>query len=81
LVPALGLSSVALAASSRWSSRWAFGTVAAGWIVAVVTTQVISPVPLLVFRAAGQLAFAVVGVVALVVVIRRREYFEQGRPA
>lgn len=81
LVPALGLSSLALAASSRWSPRWAFGTVAAAWIGAVVTTQVISPVPLIAFRAAGQLAFAVVGVAALVVVFRRRESFEQGRPA
>lgn len=81
LIPALGLSSVALAASSRWSARWAFGTVAAGWISAVMITQLVSPVPLLAFRAAGQLAIAAIGAVAVLVVFRRRESFEQGRPA
>lgn len=81
LVPALSLTAVCLALSSWLAPRVAGGVVAGIWLALVVAAARPADDDLALFRAGGQLALAVVGAVAVAVLVARRGAFDTGRGA
>lgn len=77
LLPALAVTSVGMAASSRSDPRRAAGAVAVAWIVVVVVTGQIADDQVVAFRAGGQLLALVVTALAAVVVTRNRRRYDE----
>lgn len=80
LLPALGLSSGSLALATFVAPLAASGFVAFVWIAAVMLTATVGSDPLVAFRSAGQLIFAVVAILGSLVVAARRDAFDAERP-
>jgi hypothetical protein len=79
LLPSLGLTACGLALATAVEPVRAIGVTAGAWVVAVAAT-VVPPAPSSVlFATAGQVAFAVLAVLAAAVVLLRRGRFESGR--
>jgi hypothetical protein len=79
LLPSLGLTASSLALATRVEPLRAIGITAGAWVVAVAVT-VIPPEPSSVlFAGAGQVAFAVLALLAAAVVLLRRGSFESDR--
>ncbi|HVF80152.1 MAG TPA: hypothetical protein VNA28_17800 [Solirubrobacteraceae bacterium] len=77
LAPSLGLTLASLALATRTSATAACGSLAAVWVLAVGTGWSITREPLLVFGATGQLTFALVAVLAALVLARSTDSFER----
>ncbi|NRQ31184.1 zf-HC2 domain-containing protein [Nonomuraea sp. NN258] len=74
LLPALALTSLTLALSSRFDPRLCGAAVAAAWLVVIAMTNLRGP-NLALFDSAGQLGYlAVVAGSVIVIVVRRREF-------
>ena len=79
LLPSLGLTATSLALATTVEPLRAIGITAGAWVVAVAVT-VAPPTPSSVlFTTAGQIAFAVLALLAAAVVLLRRGRFESGR--
>jgi len=86
LLPALGLTLASLALATALGPPAAAGTVAAGWVAAVVGTQWLAvrhlrepfagPVASVLFDPAGQLAFLGLAALAAVALARRSDHFD-----
>lgn len=77
LLPAVALTLSSLALGSYIHPAWASGWIGFGWISAVPLIERASAARLAAFHADGQVVFAVVAIVAGVVVLLRREAFEK----
>lgn len=76
LLPALTLSLVTLALGTFVGFRLAAPGVGAGWIVAVFVARAVADDPIAAFGLAGQLVCGVLAVVALAVLVVRRQRFD-----
>ncbi len=79
LLPALGLTACSLALATAVEPLRATGTSAFAWVAAVAVTVAPSGPSSVLFAAPGQAAFAVLAVLAAVVVVLRRGRFESDR--
>jgi Putative zinc-finger len=79
LLPSLALTACSLALATRVEPLRAIGVTAGGWVVAVAVT-VAPPAPSSVlFAVAGQVAFAILALLAAAVALLRRSAFDSGR--
>jgi len=76
LLPAVALTLSSLALGSYIHPAWASGLVGFGWISAVTVIERASAARLAAFHADAQVVFAVIAIVAGIVVLLRREAFE-----
>jgi len=79
LLPSLGLTAASLALATTVEPQRAFSITAGAWVVAVVVTVAPPGPSSVLFTTAGQVAFAVLALLAATVVALRRGAFESGR--
>jgi hypothetical protein len=79
LLPSLGLTLASLALSTYIGPVRAAAGVTGVWVVAVLVTEAWAPVPLVEFRGAAQVAFAVVAIGAGVILSGRAQSLERRR--
>lgn len=77
LLPALGVTAASLALMTLRPPRQATTIAAVAWFAAVLIARVAADDPLAAFRVGGQIAVAVVAVVAVIVTVLRRGSFER----
>lgn len=77
LVPSLGLTLASLALATRMSPLIACASLAVVWALSAGVAGRLAAEPLIFFGAGGQLLYAVVAIVALVVLLRSAERFER----
>jgi hypothetical protein len=79
LLPSLGLTAVSLALATTVEPLRAIGVTAGAWVVAVAVTVAPPEPSSVLFAMAGQVAFAVVALLAAAVVLLRRGHFDSDR--
>jgi len=80
LLPALGLTLASVALSTAISPVHAARLVTLAWLVVVAAVTVPAPSQFALFNHWSQIAFALLAAVAGLVIVHRREAFDQGRP-